>query len=58
MNIHSIISSIDPPNLDGIRKAWQSDLGIDFTEREWENALGQVQSSSPCARHCLWSILN
>ncbi len=52
-SIYSIITSIDPQNLDYIRKAWQNDLGREFTDVEWEDALNQVHSSSPCAKHGL-----
>ncbi len=37
-SIYAIITSIDPQNLDYIRKAWQNDLGREFTDVEWEDA--------------------
>lgn len=52
-SIYSIITSIDPQSLDDICKAWQSDLRREITDGEWEDALNQVHSSSPCARHGL-----
>lgn len=50
---YSIITSIDPQNLEDIHKDWQSDLRREITDGEWEDALNHVHSSSPCARHGL-----
>lgn len=43
--ISSIITSIDPQNMEHIREAWQNELGREFTEQEWDEALNQVHSS-------------
>lgn len=47
------MTSINPQNIDDIRKSWQSDFGREIADGEWEDTVKQVHSSSPCARNGL-----
>uniref|UniRef100_A0A3B1IK57 Reverse transcriptase domain-containing protein n=1 Tax=Astyanax mexicanus TaxID=7994 RepID=A0A3B1IK57_ASTMX len=52
-DIYDLINSLcDDPNLNS-KQSWERDLGITISEDEWTAALGQVHSSSICARHGL-----
>lgn len=48
-----LLSKEHMPTLDGIKEAWQQDIGLNITASQWTKALDNVHSSSICARHGL-----
>lgn len=48
-----LLSKEHMPTLNGIKEAWQQDIGLNITASQWTKALNNVHSSSICARHGL-----
>lgn len=51
--LYNLISSLDSPSLATVRTAWEQDLGLCFSDDDWESILRQVHGSSMCVRHSL-----
>ena len=51
--VYVLISNINPHSTAHLKRAWDTDLGVDLTEDQWDSILDLIHTSSTSALHGL-----
>ena len=51
--VYGFISNINPHSTAHLKRAWDTDLGVDLTEDQWDSILDLIHTSSTSALHGL-----